>query len=340
MEKVLSLIIPTYNMERYLNKCLDSLIVDNMNLLEVLVINDGSKDNSSEIAHKYERRYPNTFRVIDKENGNYGSCINEGLKRARGKYIKILDADDCFDSKSFNSYLNDISSLDVDLILNDFVTVNEVDEEKSRHSYSMKEYCTYDFKSIYKLLGNQIAMHQVAYKREKIVAMNYIQTEGISYTDQEWIHLPMTTINTIYYINIPLYRYLVGREGQTMEKSVLSKNFKQLNIVIDKLIDNYENYNYLDYKKDYLLKRICVNIHSIYENAILNKAYFYNDFKVFDEKIAKWNPELISEMEDYTISPKIPFKYIKYWRKHYKFIPPYINLLYQIRLFILSIKKN
>ena len=83
-------------MEKYLNKCLDSLIVENMNLLEVLIINDGSKDNSSNIAHVYENKYPNTFRVIDKENGNYGSCINRGIKEAKGKYIKVLDADDSF----------------------------------------------------------------------------------------------------------------------------------------------------------------------------------------------------------------------------------------------------
>ena len=95
MEKVLSIIIPTYNMENYLHKCLDSLLVEDKNLrdaLEVLVIIDGSKDRSSEIGHEYEEKYPGVFRVIDKENGNYGSCINRGLKEATGKYVKILDA--------------------------------------------------------------------------------------------------------------------------------------------------------------------------------------------------------------------------------------------------------
>ena len=78
MEKILTVVVPTYNMEQYLDRCLTSLIIDDdkMALLEVLVVNDGSKDRSSEIAHSYEARYPDTFRVIDKENGNYGSCIN------------------------------------------------------------------------------------------------------------------------------------------------------------------------------------------------------------------------------------------------------------------------
>ena len=97
MEKLLTIIIPTYNMEKYLDKCLSSLIVDDKELmtqLEVLVVIDGAKDRSSEIAHTYQDKYPDTYVVIDKENGNYGSCINRGLKEASGKYVKVLDADD------------------------------------------------------------------------------------------------------------------------------------------------------------------------------------------------------------------------------------------------------
>ena len=108
MDKILTVVIPTYNMEKLLDKCLTSLIVNDkelMNQLEVLVVIDGAKDRSSEIAHSYEIKFPNTFRVIDKENGNYGSCVNRGLNEALGKYIKILDADDWFDSKGFKEYL-------------------------------------------------------------------------------------------------------------------------------------------------------------------------------------------------------------------------------------------
>lgn len=105
MDKILTIIIPTYNMEKYLRHCLDSLIVPNMDKVEVLMINDGSKDSSSAIGHEYQNRYPKTFRVIDKENGNYGSCINRGLKEATGKYVKVLDADDSFDQLIFKNTL-------------------------------------------------------------------------------------------------------------------------------------------------------------------------------------------------------------------------------------------
>ena len=97
MDKILTVIIPTYNMEELLPRCLDSFLIKDKKLMqqvEVLVVNDGSKDNSSSIAHRYEKLYPHTFRVIDKENGNYGSCVNRGLQEATGKYVKVLDADD------------------------------------------------------------------------------------------------------------------------------------------------------------------------------------------------------------------------------------------------------
>lgn len=117
MNKILTIIIPTYNMEKYLRRCLDSLIIDEegMKQLEVLVINDGSKDSSSQIAHEYQDKYPDTYRVIDKENGNYGSCINRGLKEATGKYVKVLDADDWYNTKGLAKHILKLTSLSDDI---------------------------------------------------------------------------------------------------------------------------------------------------------------------------------------------------------------------------------
>ena len=126
MDKILTLVIPSYNMEAYLPYCLDSLLVKaNLGCLEVLVVNDGSRDRTSEIAHAYEKSWPDVLRVIDKENGNYGSCVNRGLKEARGKYIKILDADDSFDTANFEKYLAFLQMTDADLVISDFAVVDE-----------------------------------------------------------------------------------------------------------------------------------------------------------------------------------------------------------------------
>ena len=97
--KILSIVIPTYNMEKYLPVCLDS-VTDELvsDRLEVIVVNDGSTDGSLDIIRRYEQKRPDLIKVIDKANGHYGSCVNAGLGIATGKYFKILDADDWFDT--------------------------------------------------------------------------------------------------------------------------------------------------------------------------------------------------------------------------------------------------
>ena len=107
LSKILTVIVPSYNMEKYLPKCLGSLVVapELMERLEVLVVNDGSTDRTSDIAHEFATKYSNSFRVIDKANGHYGSCINAALRVAMGRYVKILDADDSFDPDEFSKFI-------------------------------------------------------------------------------------------------------------------------------------------------------------------------------------------------------------------------------------------
>ena len=95
--KVLSLCIPSYNMEAYLGRCVDSLLAEEViDKLEIIIVNDGSKDRTLEIANAYRDRYPQSVVVVDKPNGHYGSTVNAALKVATGRYFRLLDADDWF----------------------------------------------------------------------------------------------------------------------------------------------------------------------------------------------------------------------------------------------------
>ena len=217
-------------MEKYLHKCLDSLIIDEegMKQLEVLVINDGSKDSSSQIAHKYQEKYPDTFRVIDKENGNYGSCINRGLKEATGKYIKVLDADDSFENKNVDSFLRLLNKVDTDMILSGVCYVNEQDAITGVIKRNINADKEHNFGDLYNnLLTPFVQMHEVTYKRENLIKINYRQEEGISYTDQQWMHIPMLSVKTVCFFDKIIYRYLVGREGQTVNMKVTAKSMPQ-----------------------------------------------------------------------------------------------------------------
>lgn len=247
MGKVLSIVVPTYNMEKYLDRCLSSFVVgtSSMNLLEVLVINDGSKDNSSDIAHGYESRFPGVFRVIDKENGNYGSCINKGLSLATGKYIKIVDADDWVDTIALGSLLYRLQEHDVDLVVTNFNVVNDSRETIETWRYELPVNKTITICDLLPEIINRMKMHAVIYKTEILRGLEYHQTEGISYTDQEWIFYPFSSVNTIMFFDLFLYQYLIGRDGQTIDPRSLKKNIHH-NIIILRRMLVFDRHNYSD----------------------------------------------------------------------------------------------
>ena len=269
MDKILTVVIPTYNMEKLLDKCLTSLIINDAELmkqLEVIVVIDGSKDRSSEIAHNYELEYPDTFRVIDKENGNYGSCINRGLKEATGKYIKVLDADDTFDTLAFERYSNEIKNLDVDLVINNYSIVNEYGQYISKHDRKLDPNVRYEQREILPYLTQAyLAMHEVAYKVTLLRDNNYVQTEGVSYTDQEWVLFPVAGAKSATFIRENIYLYLIGREGQTVSANAAYKNITHFEVRILNTIKLYNTFQDIDEQSaQYLWKRIISETERVY----------------------------------------------------------------------------
>ena len=321
-------------MEKYLRKCLDSLVVseENRRILEVLVINDGSKDSSSQIGYEYESKYPLTFRVIDKDNGNYGSCVNRGLKEAKGKYVKILDADDFFSIESLEHHLFFLSSTDVDMILSDYVIVDETGSVKKRVSFPLASDCNYSFEDICAKDGvADIQMHAVTYKLEILREMNYHQTEGISYTDQEWIFLPMTKVRTMSYQPIVLYNYLVGRTGQTMQASVLNRSFsQQVTCAVNRLealknsnLDLTENLKY------YLFHSLGRVVCYVYRATIMRGLYSIDELYEFDCKIKSLNPEFYQLISKEHINFIIfDYYYINCFRRKKETAPFLLRFLY------------
>lgn len=128
MEKLLTIVVPVYKVEPYINKCLDSLILSEelMEILEVIIVNDGTPDNSAELSREYTKKYPNTFRQIDKENGGHGSAWNVGVKEATGKYLRFLDSDDWL--TNLDILLCTLEKTDVDVILTHLNNYNEAEQ--------------------------------------------------------------------------------------------------------------------------------------------------------------------------------------------------------------------
>ena len=321
-EKILSIIVPTYNMQQYLSKCLDSLVVPHSDIIEVLIINDGSKDNSLSIAETYQKKYPLIFKVINKTNGNYGSCINVGLKKATGKYIKVLDADDVFDKIAFEATLEKLIHLDVDLVLTDYVKVYPDKEENIICDLSDNRIFDFSEECKHKKKINNLLMYNVMYKRQNLLNINYQQTEGISYTDQEWIFMPFITVSTAVYLPFALYRYTLGREGQTMNPEFEDIHFLDNAICTKNIIRIWSVWRKQDVPTpimEFLQFKLYRRLKVVYRKCMLHMKDKLQDTRLIelDKAVKKYNSELYSITGDMLLSkPLFPIHYIKRWRNN------------------------
>lgn len=245
MNKILSVIIPTYNMEALLPRCLDSFIIEKeyMDMLDIIVVNDGSKDRSSEIAHDYQTRYPNTFNVIDKKNGNYGSCINEGLRVAKGAYLRICDSDDYYYKENLPEYLQVLKSSTADIIFSPYLIYHfDGKLRKDMSVYPVKNGEVFNISDIdwsKPVINRYRSMHCICVKTNILRRNKYRQLEGISYTDTLFIFYSVLYSETCAFFNKPIYKYFLGRDGQTMSLESMKKSNIHFYLNARNMLDTY-----------------------------------------------------------------------------------------------------
>ncbi len=296
---MLTIVIPTYNMQDFLPECLDSLIVEEecMTLLEILVIIDGATDNSEQIAQDYANRYPDTFHVILKENGNYGSCVNRGIAEAKGKYIKILDADDKFKTDYYSLFLRQLQDINVDMIINDYNGWNMSNGHIDYFKYNLPNPNTFTIKDLKFTKKVPLMMHATAYRTSLLRDMNYQQSEGISYTDQEWVFMPLTRVRTVWYFPHDLYIYRVGRVGQTVDINVWIRHAEEEIFGLKKMTKYYQEVKDMssDVVRNLLEYRLLFRTNAIYNHL------FIRSFGEVDDS-------LIRDLELY-VHDNLPFIY-------------------------------
>lgn len=335
--KLLSIIIPTYNMEALLPRCLDSLVnAHNVEHLDILVVNDGSKDHSSEIGHQYELEYPGIVQVIDKPNGNYGSTINAGLIQAQGKYIKVLDSDDWFDTSALDKMLEELKIKDADIFVTHFSQLGP-DNAKEVIKYNTMGREPYLYNYIYHLdnvLKDKyirfFLMHAITYRTSLLREINYTQTEGISYTDTEWATIPIFHAQTICFLDLNVYQYNLDRAGQTMAPEVLMKSIPQLIKVNDRLLQYYQNHliglspTRVVFMKQYFENRIRI-LYKLYLLDMPRKTFSKEDLQRFDDKMWSICQRLQLHPKLYPENKLLRIEYIKYWHKRHKRWPIWLE---------------
>ena len=352
MEKILSITIPTYNVEKYLDRCIESLTFEKSILgdLEIIIVNDGSKDNSLEIAKKYEKKYPQTVKVIDKENGGHGSTINAGLKIATGKYFRVIDSDDWVNVDDFADFVKALKKLNVDFVATDYQQEIIYENKTAPFKYDNIEYnkiYKFDELNLDELKPQYFTMHSMTYKTEVLREAKLELDEHCFYVDMEYILLPLKYVNTFIYLDYNIYRYFIGRPDQSVNPQSMVKNRRNHEKVLKRLISFYNTEKLSKTKKEYVKYILTYTLNTEYIIFIkikLPDKKILNEIREFDKYLKKEAPDLYKESNEYSRSirwnRKTNFIFAQSKKFWFSRVADFLEMRHQNRIHNKQIKEN
>lgn len=298
--KLITFAVPCYNSEEYMKHCIDSILVAK-NDIEIIIINDGSKDNTLKIAKEYEKKYPDIIKVVDQENQGHGEGVNQGIKNATGLYYKVVDSDDWVDADSLKKLIKQIKLMKKQDELVDMFIVNYVyEKEKEQKVINYKsvfptdKVFTWDDVGKFKVDQN-ILMHSVVYKTDILKECKIELPKHTFYVDNIFVYYPLPYIKTMYYMDLDFYRYFIGREDQSVNEKVMVKRIEQQIFVTKQMTNFFDPYLFENdnpklskYLVHYLsmMYTICLLLAALSNNKIIKKELF-SDLKSSNYRLYK-----------------------------------------------------
>lgn len=243
--KLLSIAIPCYNSSAYMRKCIDSLLPGGEDV-EIIIVNDGSKDNTPDIAEEYRERFPSIIKVVNKENGGHGSAVNSGVEHATGLYFKVVDSDDWVNQSAYIQILSTLKELvkdgkSVDMLISNFVYEKEGEKHKRamkyHHALPQNRVFTWNDVKHFRV-GQYILMHSVIYRTNLLRECGLSLPEHTFYVDNIFVFNPLPYVKTMYYLDVNFYRYYIGRSDQSVNEQVMIGRIDQ-QIKVNKLMVDY-----------------------------------------------------------------------------------------------------
>jgi glycosyltransferase involved in cell wall biosynthesis len=244
--KLISFAIPCYNSQDYMRKCIESILPGGEDV-EILIIDDGSSDDTAKIADEYQAKYPTICRAIHQENGGHGEAVNTGIRNARGLYFKVVDSDDWVDEDAYRKVREKLHELvdkgtPVDMLVTNYVYEKLCENHQRRmiyeHMFPENEIIGWDgLKRVIK--GNVILMHSVTYRTEVLRKSGLVLPKHTFYVDNLFVFEPLPYVKTMYYLNVDYYRYLIGREGQSVAEQTMIRRIDQQLAVNYRMVDYF-----------------------------------------------------------------------------------------------------
>lgn len=226
-------------------KCIESLLPGGEDV-EILVVDDGSKDDTARIADEYAAKYPTIVRAIHKENGGHGSAVNTGIENARGVYFKVVDSDDWVKEDAYLAILNTLRELiggeqALDMLISNFVYEKEGERRKKvmRYKHVLPEGRIFGWNDVGHFhVGQYILMHSVIYRTKLLRECGLKLPEHTFYVDNLYVFEPLPYVRNMYYLDVNFYRYYIGRADQSVNEKVMTGRIDQ-QIKVNKLMVDY-----------------------------------------------------------------------------------------------------
>lgn len=243
--KLLSFTVPCYNSAKYMKKCIDSLLKGGEDV-EIIIVNDGSTDETAAIADEYVENYPSVVKAIHKENGGHGSAVNAGIERASGLYFKVVDSDDWVKEEAYIQILETLRNLAggekvLDMLVSNFV-YEKIGEKRHKvmrykHALPQNEIFTWqDVRHFHK--GQYILMHSVIFRTKLLRECGLKLPEHTFYVDNLYVFEPLPYVRNMYYLDVNFYRYYIGRADQSVNEEIMIGRIDQ-QIRVNKLMIDY-----------------------------------------------------------------------------------------------------
>lgn len=245
--KLLTVAIPCYNSAAYMEHAIETVLTGGEDV-EILIVNDGSKDDTARIADEYQRKYPTIIRAIHQENGGHGEAVNTGLHNATGMYFKVVDSDDWVDTYALTKVLDVLRDMVENSTKLDMLIANYVYEKVSLNKQKVIDYkgampenkiFTWNEAGHFRNSQN-ILMHSVIYRTKMLKDCGLQLPKHTFYVDNIFVYQPLPYVKSMYYLNVDLYRYFIGREDQSVNESVMIGRIDQQIKVNKIMIDSHD----------------------------------------------------------------------------------------------------
>lgn len=247
--KILSIAVPCYNSQDYMEHCVESLLKGGEDV-EILIIDDGSRDATAEIADNYAKKYPTIVKAIHQENGGHGEAVNTGIRNASGLYFKVVDSDDWVDESAYLQILDKLKELIggsqvLDMFISNFVYEKQGAKHKKvmRYTKQLPQEQIFTWNDVRHFTkGKYLLMHSVIYRTKLLMECGLELPKHTFYVDNIFVYKPLPSVKTMYYLDVDFYRYFIGREDQSVNEKVMIGRIDQQIKVNKIMVDEFNLY--------------------------------------------------------------------------------------------------